>query len=86
MPLLGAALVAPGGAVERPQPRRQGPGVPGGRRAARTRCAPQEGDQKETGEPGLARGEPEKTDLTHGRPAVMSVPRANALIGGELLQ
>lgn len=67
MSLLLVPLVAPSGAVERTQPRREA-GVPGGRRAARTRRASQEGHQEEAGEPGLARGEPEETDLTHGRP------------------
>ena len=43
--------------------------MPGGRGAATgTRRAPQEGDQEETGEPGLAGGEPPPADLTHGRP------------------
>ncbi|KAI4815853.1 hypothetical protein KUCAC02_005980, partial [Chaenocephalus aceratus] len=55
------------GALERPQPRRE-TGVSGGTGAAWTRGPPQEGDQEETGEPGLAGGDPEETDLTHGIP------------------
>lgn len=44
--------------------------MPGGRGAeAGARRSPQEGHQEETREPGLAGGEPEETDLTHGRPA-----------------